>query len=273
MSEYDFPFEKLPPLGFFPLPIFQGAVNEVVRAHKVPPKLAHYCAVAAACALAQMHVDVQRPAGGKVPASLYVLLQGKSGQRKTKVDECFFDALRNPTKINRKQYEEDVEAYRVRVKIWKRKEKVLMDSLGKAYESGSNTDAIEIEIVEHGKSKPEEPKEIKLVFNDVTIASLKNKLEQSPNATLLASDGKKVLKDLLLQNDAEMNQLWSGEPIDVSRKTTTSAGSYGQEQILRHDSRCSLSRIMLDKAPAGDLERAWLFRWRHVQDVGPTIGE
>ncbi|MBK6416068.1 MAG: hypothetical protein IPF80_04915 [Thermomonas sp.] len=61
----------------------------------------------------------------------------------------------------------------MRVKIWKRKEKVLMDSLGKAYESGSNTDAIEIEIVEHGKSKPEEPKEIKRWQLDVTITGLR----------------------------------------------------------------------------------------------------
>ncbi|MBK6416069.1 hypothetical protein [Thermomonas sp.] len=93
MSEYDFPFEKLPPLGFFPLPIFQGAVNEVVRAHKVPQGLGTTVPSPAACALAQMHVDV-RGRRGKVPASLYVLLQGKSGQRKTKVDERFFDALR-----------------------------------------------------------------------------------------------------------------------------------------------------------------------------------
>lgn len=84
---------SLPQLGAFPPPIYQRAVNGVIKANKVPSKLAHYCAVAAAGAFAQMHVDVKKPAGGTVPAGVYVLLQGQSGQRKTKVDECFFDAL------------------------------------------------------------------------------------------------------------------------------------------------------------------------------------
>lgn len=268
----EFPFDQLPQLGAFPLPIYQRAVNEVIKANKVPSKLAHYCAVAAAGAFAQMHVDVKKPAGGTVPAGVYVLLQGQSGQRKTKVDECFFDALRKPSKAQRRQYLDELEAHKVRVRIWKRKEKVLMGALEKSYENGEDTGAIELAIAEHGKNKPGEPREIKLVFNDVTIAALKNKLGQSPNATLLASDGKKILKELLLQNDADVNQLWSGEAIDVSRVTTT---SYILEDVrftfsvmIQND---SLSRIMLDKGKEG--KESGFFARIIFSDVGSTIGE
>lgn len=268
----EFPFDKLPRLGAFPLPIYQGAVNEVIRANKVPPKLAHYCAVAAAGALAQMHVDVQKPAGGIVPAGVYVLLQGKSGERKTKVDECFFEELRKPNKAHRQRYLDEAEAYKVRVRIWKRKEKVLMDALDKAYVDGRDTGAIESTIFDHGKSKPEEPRETKLVFNDVTIAALKNKLEESPNATLLSSDGKKVLKDLLLQNDADVNQIWSGEEIDVLR---VEARSYILDGVrftfsvmIQND---SLARIMLDKGKEG--KESGFFARVIFSDVGSTIGE
>lgn len=271
-SKCDFPFDKLPRLGALPLPIYQAAVNEVVRANKVPLKLAHYCAVAAAGALAQMHVDVQKPAGGIVPACVYILMQGKSGQRKTKVDECFFSELRKPNKAQRKRYLEEVEAHKVRDMIWKRKNKVLMDAIGKAYVDGKDTDAIELAIAKNAKEKPEEPRELKLVFNDVTIAQLKNKLAQSPNATLLSSDGKKILKDLLLQNDAEFNQVWSGEAIDVERVTTP---SYTLDDVritfsvmIQNE---SLSRIMLEKGKEG--KESGFFARVIFSDVGSTLGD
>ncbi|MBL8256432.1 MAG: DUF3987 domain-containing protein [Pseudoxanthomonas mexicana] len=267
-----FPFDKLPRLGAFPLPIYQWAVNEVIRAHKVPSKLAHYSAVAAACALAQMHVDVHKPAGGIVPTSVYILLQGKSGERKTKVDECFFGELRKPSKIHRKQYLDEIDAHKVRLRIWKRKERVLMDALGRAYDDGKDTSALELEIIKHGMSKPDEPKEMKLIFSDTTIAALKNKLAESPNGTLLSSDGKKVLNDLILQNDADVNQLWSGEGIDIQR---VEARSYMLDGVrftfcvmVQND---SLSRIMLDKGEKA--KESGFFARIIFSDVGSTIGE
>ena len=271
-NKCDFPFDKLPRLGALPLPIYQAAVNEVVRANKVPPKLAHYCAVAASGALAQLNVDVLKPAGGVSPAGVYVLLQGKSGQRKTKVDDCFFSEFRKPNKAQRKRYLEEVEAHKVRDRIWKRKNTVLMDAFGKAYADGKDTDAIELAIAKNAMEKPEEPREVKLVFNDVTIAALKNKLAQSPNATLLSSDGKKILKDLLLQNDAEFNQVWSGEAIDVGRVTTH---SYTLDDVritfsimIQNE---SLSRIMLDKGKEG--KESGFFARVIFSDVGSTLGD
>lgn len=268
----DFPFEKLPHLGDFPLPIYQKAVNEVIKAHKVPPKLPHYSALAAACALAQMHFDVEKPVGGKVPAGVYVLMRGKKGIRKTKVDECFFSPFRKSGKEQRELNLAEVQRCETELKIWSRKEKILMRELDKAFVRGLDTSAIECKISEHTNRKPAGPKECQLVFNDVTIAALKDKLSQSPNATLLASDGKKVLRDLLLQEDAELNQLWSGEEIAVNRVT---ASSYVLEDarltfsVMIQDE--SLTRLMRDKG--AQAQESGFFSRIIFSDVGSTIGE
>lgn len=268
----EFPFDKLPQLGEFPLPIYQQAVNEVTKAHKVPPKLAHYSALAAACALAQMHFDVEKPVGGKVPGGVYVLMRGKKGIRKTTVDECFFSALRKPGKEQRNRYLAEVQQYEIEIKIWRRKENILMKELDKAWAGGLDTSAISCKITEHTSRKPVEPRESQLVFNDVTMAALKEKLSQSPNATLLASEGKKILRDLLLQNDAELNQIWSGEQIAVNRVTMSS--------YVLEDARLtfsvmiqeeSLSRLMRGKGE--EAQESGFFSRIIFSDVGSTIGE
>ncbi|WP_374499707.1 DUF3987 domain-containing protein [Pseudoxanthomonas sp.] len=271
-NKYDFPFDKLPTFGAFPLPIYQHAVNEIVKANKVPPKLAYYGAVAAAGALAQLHVDVQMPVGGIVSAGVYVLLQGASGERKTKVDECLFGELRKPNKAQRNRYVMECETYKVHEGIWERKNKVLMDALGRACAAGRETDAIELEITKNAMVRPVAPTDTKLVFGDVTIEALKNKLSQSSNAVLLSSDGKKILKNLLLQNDADMNQIWSSEHIDVERVTrqgyTSDEPRLTFSVMIQTD---ALSRIMLDKGKEGK-ESGFFARVLFI-DVGSTMGE
>ena len=271
-SKYEFPFEKLPRLGALPLPIFQGAVNEVIKVHKVPPKLAHYCAFSLVGSLAQMHVDVQKPAGGVSPVGVYVLLQGSSGQRKTKVDECLFGGLRKPSKAQRARYLDEVEAYKVREKIWSRKNKVLMRAFEQAFADGKDTSSIESKIAENQKEKPGEPKEIKMVFKDVTMAALKSKLDESPNATLLSSDGRSILNGFLLENDADVNQLWSGEEIDVLRTTRKSFALDDPRLtfsvMIQND---ALSRIMLGKGEKG--KESGFFARVIFSDVGSTIGD
>ena len=268
----DFPFDKLPQFGAFPLPIYQGAVNEVIRAHRVPSKLAHYCALTAAGTLAQMCADVKKPAGGIVPTSVYVMLDGKSGERKSKVDQEFFSEFRRPSAAQRNRYLDELDAHKVREKIWKCKNKVLMGALAKACANVMNTEAIEESLFKNAAEKPKEPRELKLIYNDVTIEALKNKLDQSPNATLLSSDGKKILKDFLLQNDADLNQMWSDEEIDVERKTVRSYRLKGvRVSFSVMLQREALSRIMLDKGKQG--QESGFFARVIFSDVGSTQGD
>ncbi len=104
------------------------------------------------------------------------------------------------------------------------------------------------------------------------MAALKDKLSQSPNATLLASEGKKILRDLLLQHDTELNQLWSGEEIAVNRVT---ASSYVLEDarltfsvMIQEE---SLSRLMRGKGEQA--QESGFFSRILFSDVGSTIGE
>lgn len=207
-----------------------------------------------------------------MPAGVYVLMRGKKGIRKTKVDECFFSALRKPGKEQRKRYLAENQQYEIEMKIWRRKEKILMRELDKAWADGVDTSAIECKIIDHTSHKPVEPRESQLVFNDVTMAALKDKLSESPNATLLASEGKKILRDLLLQHDAELNQLWSGEEIAVNRVT---ASSYVLEDarltfsvMIQEE---SLSRLMQGKGEQA--QESGFFSRIIFSDVGSTIGE
>lgn len=267
----EFQFDKLPKLHQLPLPTLQYAVDQVVTVHKVPRKLALYTAVFAACALAQLTFDVEKPAGGVVPVGVYGLLQGKSGLRKTKVDECFFGPFRSQIKRERQRLAAQRDRDETEMKIWVRKEKALLRQLDKAFGQGADTTAIELKIAGHESRKPKSRYE-QLIFNDATIAALKNGLWQSKNAILLASDGKKMLRDLLLPHDADFNQLWSNEEVAVNRVT---AQNYVLEDarltfsVMIQDE--SLTRLMKDKG--GQAQESGFFARVIFSDVGGTIGE
>lgn len=213
----DFPFHKLPNLRELPLPIFQSATEEATRLLMTPPKMAIYSALAVCAGAVQMLIDVEKPAGGVVGTNLYVLQEGKSGERKTTVDNCFTRSIRTFEKSRKGAHDAAYALHSAKSSVWRAKNRALLKLLEKAEELGDDTTAIEERLVTHSLAAPVKPPKIKLIFDDTSMQALKNGLDQFRSAMILSSDSKKLLNNLLIANDADFNKFWSCEDVAVDR--------------------------------------------------------
>lgn len=213
----DFPFHKLPNLRELPLPIFQQATEEVTRLLMTPPKMAIYSALAVCAGAVQMLIDIEKPAGGVVGTNLYVLQEGKSGERKTTVDNCFTRSIRSFEKSKKSEHDASNALYSAKLGVWKAKNRALLKLLEKAEELDEDTTAVEERLINHSLSTPVNPPRIKLIFDDTSMQALKNGLNQFRSAIILSSDSKKLLNNLLIANDADFNKFWSCEDVPVDR--------------------------------------------------------
>lgn len=216
-TSINFPFDKLPNLHEMPLPIFRAATEEVTRLLKTPPKMAIYSALAVCAGAAQMLADVEKPAGGIVGMNLYVLQEGKSGERKTTVDNFFARSIHAFETSREEVHTTAVALHSAHLNVWKAKNRVLLKKLAEAEDRDEDTTAIEDRLIAHSLAAPVEPAKIKLIFDDTTMAALKNGLNQFRSSMILSSDSKKLLINLLIANDADFNKLWSCEKIPVNR--------------------------------------------------------
>lgn len=220
-NSINFPFHKLPNLREMPLPIFRSATEEVTRLLMTPPKMAIYSALAVCAGAVQMLIDVEKPAGGVVGTNLYVLQEGKSGERKTTVDNFFTRSIRSFEKSKNKAYESVTALHSAKLSVWSTKKRALEKLLAKSIGTDDTT-AFEERLILHSLEKPVRPPKIKLIFDDTTMQALKNGLNQFRSAMILSSDSKKLITNLLIANDAEFNKLWSCEDVAVDRVNSLS---------------------------------------------------
>lgn len=221
-NQSHFQFEELPKAKDFRLPKFQAAVRETIEDHQVPEKMAYYIASAACDAAAQTLSDVEKPKGGTVGIGTFTVIGAKSGERKTTVDKDFFGAfIEVDNEIKAKSVEQE-EKQKGELKMWTLRERALNAKYVAAVKAGEETSGIEDEIKAHDAKKPAPESGMQLVFKDATIQAIKKGMNNMPCITLLSSDSWKLLNEMILPNDAEFCQIWSDEPINVSRVTADS---------------------------------------------------
>ena len=215
VQKYPFPFDKLPNLGELPVAIFQAAVNEATAVNQTPLKMGHYCALGAASTAAQCLVDIEKPAGGIVSPGNYIMIVGKSGERKTRLDGIFCKpimsfqfSLCGPSESNELKREK-----------WKVQKDVLMGKFKKAVKNDNGLEKLEEDLNKHNA---EEPKEKNIIYDDTTIEGLMAGLKEFPNAVILSSDSEKLFKRVILANGSEFNKIWSSELLSVKRKVAAS---------------------------------------------------
>lgn len=86
-AQSPFPVWALPPK-------MRAAVEEATLVTQAPPALAASSALAAASLAVQTKFDVKRLSGLVSPCSLFFISFAESGERKTTLDQMFFDSFR-----------------------------------------------------------------------------------------------------------------------------------------------------------------------------------
>ncbi|UTW11989.1 YfjI family protein [Marinobacterium rhizophilum] len=191
--------------------------------------LAAFGAISTAC---QGIFDIEQPTGNKVAGSLMLLIIAESGERKTTVEKCFFNALRDVQKKYFEEHSENKIGYEQEYEIWKVSDSSLKSEYKKAVrnfarnkDNESSSDLLRLEgfLRDHKGRVPREPKRLKFIYEDSTpMALLQAMYFQGRNACLLSSEANSIFHGRAFNDLSLINSLWDGREIFVDRVSSES---------------------------------------------------
>lgn len=206
-------------------PVEKGLINycvgEIARNIQAPSELINATALAAMATALQGVIDVESPDGRVIPTSLYILIRGLSGERKSAVYNKLFKQL----KINEQAEIEDYSKRKLQTelatKIWKKKVGAIENKIGKLTIKNQSTKDLETALADLYEKKPKEPKCFTVLYDDVTPEALVYEMsERSKYAALVSSEGASILGGAMFKSFAKLNSLWGGETIKIDRKSS-----------------------------------------------------
>ncbi|MBP1146758.1 hypothetical protein JOE33_003681 [Pseudomonas sp. PvP027] len=205
------------------LPLINAAVDEVRDNVKAPIPLIFSAALTAMSVGLQGLFDVRKPIGGSVPCSLMILTIANSGERKSTVENIFLSGVRRFQSRMAEQYDEELLAWKMQLKIWEVKSKAIQGIIAKRAAKGVDTVSEEARMNEHFMLAPKKPRRFKMLYEDATSQALFRGMYQDlPSAGLISGEGLGVLNGPALNDLPKQNSLWSGDAIVVDRATVES---------------------------------------------------
>nr|WP_298410497.1 YfjI family protein [uncultured Halomonas sp.] len=202
---------------------FESMTQEVAQHVEVVPEMARTAALSAMSVACQGVVDVAYPNGHVVPTSLYTLTIAETGERKTALESLFFQPIRDFQAAKKIESKYKLEVYQRQLKNWQSAEKILAKQWIKAFENEKSTEEIEQRQTELDEKKPKPLRVYQLLYENVTPISLAYSLHENiPMGCLLSSEAGSILEGKAMEGLPMLNAIWSGSPLDVTRRTSTS---------------------------------------------------
>lgn len=221
-------------------PVLQAAIYEAEQNIKAPRQLVVASALSAISVVVQGLVDIRKPNGQIVPASLMLLVIADSGERKTGTESAFQKSIRIFQEKHARIYHAAKEEWTVKHSVWETKRKIILNGIRTSTEEGLSSEYDELRLLDHERNKPAKPKMFKLLYEDATPEALFHGLHQNlPTAGLMSSEGGAILNGRALNDLAKHNAIWSGSPVTVDRKSSESFELRGARltvSILAQDS-------------------------------------
>jgi putative DNA primase/helicase len=223
----DYPVDSLPLL-------IREAVIEVQAATQAPMAIVASSAICAMATASQALIDVQRDNHLFGPVSLYFVVLGDSGERKSTVDALFSKSIKEFHQKSMAAGAEELAVYRAQRHAWQAKcdgiaGQIKSINSGKKKESGSGICELERNLSELHKQEPERPLIPNVLVLDITTEKLAHQLAKEwPSCALVSAEGglvfggRSLSKENQLSTLAAFNALWSNEPLRISRKTSES---------------------------------------------------
>lgn len=222
------------PIGSLP-PIFRNAVLEVEEATQAPMAMVACSAICATAAACQALIDVRRDEQLKGPVSLFFVVLGESGERKSTVDSFFIKPLKDFHQRVAEESKPVRKKHNSAMAVWSAKcaavETLIKAKATGKVQAGSKDEGfslaqLEDQLAQLHLAEPVAPLSPKLLITDITQEKLVQQLgSEWPSCAMIAAEGgvvfggRSLSKDNQLSTLATFNSLWSGDHVQVSRKT------------------------------------------------------
>lgn len=202
----------------------QEAVQEVLTFTQAPPALAACSALSALSLAGQGLADVRRAEGLEGPVSLFFLTLAESGERKSSVDGHFMRRIREWERSEKEKAAPLIKEYFADHAAWEAKRSGLLAKI-----KSNPTQALENQLREREKTKPEAPRYPRVTHENTTPESLAWDLATKwPSGGVMSAEAGIVFgghansKDSIVRNLAQLNKLWDGGSLSISRRTSES---------------------------------------------------
>lgn len=230
-----FPVNSLPP-------ILRDAVIEVQSVVQAPMAMVASSALCTSAAACQALIDVRIEGYLERPVSLFFLILGDSGERKSTVDSRFAEPLKQFDREAKKESKERRKSYKAAFTAWKAKcdaAESAIKSLSAGRKVGKSGDGKSLadweeELAKLHQEEPESPLYPKILVSDITQEKLVQQLsEEWPSCALMSAEGGLVFGSRSLSKENQQqalstfDSLWSGETVDSRRKTVQSYDTEG----------------------------------------------
>jgi hypothetical protein len=226
-----YPIDSLPP-------ILRNAVLEVQEATQAPLAMVACSAISATSAACQALIDVRRDEQLKGPVSLFFVVLGESGERKSTVDSFFIKPLKEFHQRGAEQAKQERKKHNAAMAVWSAKcasvENRIKQKATGAAKAGSKDEGVSLAQLEEQLAQlhleePVAPLSPKLLMTDITQEKLVQQLASEwPSCAMIAAEGgvvfggRSLSKEDQLSTLSTFDSLWSGEFVQSSRKTVDS---------------------------------------------------
>lgn len=211
--------------------IIGGAVREVVKIVKCPPALAANSALSVLAVAGQgvanskPHADLSTPS----PLSLYSIVIGMSGERKTSADNFFSDVLEKWCSAKVEDIRLELKDYKAKLAGWNASKRGVEKAAEEAAKKGDaeklHAANMRLRALEH--DEPEKVYAPDMMKEDSTPEAVAYDLvDKWPSGGVLSSEagvvfgGHGMKPENITRNLAIFNKLWDGKSITISRRTS-----------------------------------------------------
>ena len=195
----------------------RAAVQEVQAFVKAPAALVASSALSALSLAIQAHIDVQRDEILSGPVGLFLLTIAESGERKSKVDEMFMQAIVEYQDAQAEAAKPMLKDHKAALAAWEAKYGGIKEKIRQQTKDNKPTASLESDLRDLEHRKPEPPRVPKLKREDTTPEGLAKKLQKEwPSAGVVSNEAGIVFgshgmgPESVMRNLALLNKLWDG---------------------------------------------------------------
>lgn len=228
------------PLNVF-LVVAREAGNEISRNVQAPEALIGMSLINAISMACQGLIDVKLPTGQVRPVSQNLLIIAESGERKSTVSSLLFAPFRDADTEAMASHKLKKDAYQAELGAWEAKNKGLRSAVARAVSRGLDSDQLEARLLEHGRSKPIEPRLRYFMRQEITGKAITEALVGDGESIAISTDeGHVLFRSEAMSHLGLLNRLWDSPSVLVRDRA--------DENLLAMNPRVSVS-IMTQHEP------------------------
>ncbi|OGT35698.1 MAG: hypothetical protein A3F11_06335 [Gammaproteobacteria bacterium RIFCSPHIGHO2_12_FULL_37_14] len=207
--------------------IIQNAVSSYQNYGQQPLPIIACSALANVSLACQTLSNVARDKYLVSPVSLYFIISGLSGERKSASDHTFGEAVRQWQLDTREKLAPEIKVAEIIHRTWSVEKEALLSQIRRDTMLHKNTNNLHELLIEHVSNEPHVPLLPVLFFEDTTQEALAEHIASGwPSASLWSDEGAIIMNGHGMQNNttkfiALLNRLWESKPFIAHRKTTS----------------------------------------------------